>query len=315
MASAPDRGKNYSYVSALKKILERDAPSAQTMVLLVSDLSGDPPVSEAVPMLQLSDGWYSIRSAADVALLDLIKRQKLKIGDKIIVHGAEMLGNAEGCSPLEAPADTALKLSANSCRRTLWNARLGFCRDPQPRPLPLGSLLLGGGCVSCVDVVVTRIYPKQFLEKLPDGSTCMRNLREEEKMANMHAKERESKIDSLYAKMQTEFEEKQREFERNERSAGSTVYSQEQVERLRSSSDIYTAYCSAKNSDHFKSMLSEGQLSVLSEAKREKVMNLQAQFQSEIKNLMTEQMPDRPVMPLVKLRIAGYSVSDIDSQT
>lgn len=54
-----------------------------------------------------------------------------------------------------------LKISTNSCRRACWNARLGYQSNPQPVPLPLSSLFADGGIVSCVDVVVTRVYPLQ----------------------------------------------------------------------------------------------------------------------------------------------------------
>ena len=61
----------------------------------------------------------------------------------------------------QAPADVQLKIFANSTRRARWYARLGYCRHPQPPPLPICSLLPRGGLVGCVDVIITRVYPLQ----------------------------------------------------------------------------------------------------------------------------------------------------------
>ena len=61
----------------------------------------------------------------------------------------------------QAAADVKLSLCANSTRRARWHARLGTCQSPTPMLLPLGSLVPDGGVVSCVDVVISRVYPVQ----------------------------------------------------------------------------------------------------------------------------------------------------------
>lgn len=53
------------------------------------------------------------------------------------------------------------KISANSTRRARWDTKLGFHKDPRPFPLLLSSLYANGGVVSCVDIIVLRIYPAQ----------------------------------------------------------------------------------------------------------------------------------------------------------
>lgn len=50
--------------------------------------------------LELTDGWYAIRTIIDGPLNDAIKRQKLQIGFKIVTQGAELI-NCEGCHPLQ----------------------------------------------------------------------------------------------------------------------------------------------------------------------------------------------------------------------
>jgi hypothetical protein len=54
-----------------------------------------------------------------------------------------------------------LKIYANSTRRALWNAKLGFQRSSRPPVVPVSSLFADGGPVGAVDVVIARVYPVQ----------------------------------------------------------------------------------------------------------------------------------------------------------
>jgi len=69
-------------------------------------------------------------------------------------------------SDIQAADTVKLKIYANSTRRALWHARLGFHHNCQPPIMSLHSLFADGGPVPGVDVVIVRIYPIQVCAKL-----------------------------------------------------------------------------------------------------------------------------------------------------
>lgn len=105
--------------SALKRILERDDTAAKTLVLCVSDVispstngsevSGSK--ASGADTVELTDGWYAVKAQLDPPLLALVKSGRLSVGQKIITHGAELVGCPDACAPLEAPDSLKLKVS------------------------------------------------------------------------------------------------------------------------------------------------------------------------------------------------------------
>ncbi|EDO34687.1 predicted protein, partial [Nematostella vectensis] len=219
-----------SHRSALKKVLERDDASTKTMVLCVSgvnppDLNQENGTSnkitddEATPIrgstplrhqtcgtITVTDGWYSVQASLDRPLDHLVRTGQIHVGQKLCVNGAELIGYDQPVSPLEAPNSLMLRLHANSTRRAQWNARLGFQRHSHPFPLPLGSLFADGGAVGCVDVVVLRTYPLEFMEKLSDGTTVFRCARAEDRESNHYHMEQERAREDLLSRVQREIE-------------------------------------------------------------------------------------------------------------
>ena len=63
----------------------------------------------------------------------------------------------------QAPPSLMLRLHANSTRRALWDAKLGFHRHVRAFPLPLVSLFCDGGFTGCIDVIVLRQYVPKHL--------------------------------------------------------------------------------------------------------------------------------------------------------
>ena len=51
--------------------------------------------------LELTDGWYSIKGKMDGALLEMVERKQIVVGQKLCISGAELGGSEEACSPLE----------------------------------------------------------------------------------------------------------------------------------------------------------------------------------------------------------------------
>ncbi|GCB69423.1 hypothetical protein scyTo_0013969, partial [Scyliorhinus torazame] len=221
--------------SALKKIMERDDVAAKTLVVCVSqiismgtesfqhspNLDGavkqsktvtDKSVIEAkkdmpIGIIEVTDGWYGIKALLDLPLTSLLRKKKLVVGQKIIIHGAELIGSQDACAPLEAPESLMIKISANSTRPARWYTKLGFHRDPRPFQLPISTLFSEGGMVGCVDVIVVRIYPMQWMEKKSKGMYVFRNERAEEREARIHYENQQQKLEALYAKIETRLQE------------------------------------------------------------------------------------------------------------
>lgn len=51
--------------------------------------------------LELSDGWYSVRTKIDLLMNKIISDGKFQIGDKIYTVGSVLLNCLQGCDPLE----------------------------------------------------------------------------------------------------------------------------------------------------------------------------------------------------------------------
>ncbi|ENN81753.1 hypothetical protein D910_06659, partial [Dendroctonus ponderosae] len=143
--------------SALRKIFEADDCPQKRMVLCVSKVIKINDTYE----LELTDGWYPIRTVIDLPLCDQITRGKIKIGTKMIVCGAELM-NCEGCHPLEATDLIHLKISFNSTRRALWWCKLGYQKQAGPFVIPLSSINMNGGKIGCLKCFILRVYPEML---------------------------------------------------------------------------------------------------------------------------------------------------------
>lgn len=84
--------------SAIRRIVERDDAAAKRMVLFVSRI-----MEQSLEYsLELSDGWYAVRThTLDAVLSNAISKKKIVVGTKLVIQGAELIGIEEGYSPLE----------------------------------------------------------------------------------------------------------------------------------------------------------------------------------------------------------------------
>jgi hypothetical protein len=210
-----DREMEAAERPALRRICERDDISHRRLVLSVSGVYSSPyskpPTSEGgdtgYPTVEVTDGWYSLPGILDPPLQYMVHCRKLSVGTKIVTYGAELVGSADGCHPLEAPPTLCLRLSANSTRRVRWYARLGFQTCPVPFSLPLTSLFPDGGLVGCTEAVIARVYPLIYMEKVRDGRNIFRSGRAEEQAASRHQEIRQRKIEAISSRLQKEYEE------------------------------------------------------------------------------------------------------------
>ncbi|NXI62804.1 BRCA2 protein, partial [Anseranas semipalmata] len=277
--------------SAIKKITERDDAAGKTLVLCISKIislntvispsNSNMESKKAAAIIEVTDGWYGIRALLDPPIKAFLHRRRLTVGQKIIVHGAELVGSQNGCTPLEAPDSLMLKISANSTRCARWHAKLGFHRDPRPFPLPLSSLYSEGGAVGCIDVVIQRTYPIQWMEKTSAGSYVFRNSRAEEREAAKHAEDQQKKLEALFAKIQAEFEKHEEKTSR--RTPSSRIVTRQQIHNLQDGAELYEAIQNASDPGYMEGYLSEDQLKALNAYRQLMNDKKQSQIQEEFK--------------------------------
>ncbi|NXQ29646.1 BRCA2 protein, partial [Alaudala cheleensis] len=308
--------------SAIKKITERDDAAGKTLVLCISRIISlntvvSPSSSnknmeskKAGALIEVTDGWYGIRALLDPPLKAFLERRRLTVGQKIIVHGAELVGPQNGCTPLEAPDSLMLKLSANSTRRARWNTKLGFQRDPRPFPLPLASLYTEGGAVGCIDVLIQRTYPIQWMEKTSAGSYVFRNSRAEEREAARHAEDQQKKLEALFAKIQAEYEKHEERTSR--RTPRSRIVTRQQIHNLQDGAELYEAIQNASDPGYMEGYLSDDQLKALKAYRQlindRKQTQMQEQFKKALESAEQEENGcyKRDVSAVWRLHVVDY---------
>ncbi|XP_072547596.1 breast cancer type 2 susceptibility protein isoform X2 [Salminus brasiliensis] len=310
--------------SALRKIMERDDTPAKTLVLCLSGIakSGTSPVKSekalATPdakaestaaIIWLTDGWYSIKALLDSPLSSMLQKGCLRVGGKVIIHGAELIGSQDACPPLEAPDSLMLKISANSTRRARWDTKLGFHKDPRPFNLPLSSLYSNGGVVGCVDVLVLRSYPTQWMEKRSGGVFVFRNERAEDREARRHSSAKQKTMELLFTKIQAQFEKEEEEKKKTRRRR--TRFRRSEIENLQDGEELYEAMES--DPAYVEAHLSACQMEAVSSYRRAVTERKQVELQERMQRAVQEAQeaeglcPNRDVTPVWKLATIDFS--------
>ncbi|XP_075055076.1 breast cancer type 2 susceptibility protein isoform X2 [Mixophyes fleayi] len=303
--------------SAVRKIMERDDTAAKTLVLCISRIisQGSRETKQESAVIEVTDGWYGIKALLDTALTSLLHRGRLFIGQKIVVHGAELVGSDDACTPLEAPESLMLKIAANSTRPACWYTRLGYFHDPRPFCLRLSSLFAGGGIVGCVDVVIQRIYPIQWMEKMGNGTYAFRNDRAEEREAERHSAKQQKHLEVLFVNIQEQFEQ-QDACARGKRGSKHHSLSRQKICALQDGGEIYEAIYNEPDPDYLESCLSSEQLRALNHHRQVVNDKKQAQIQAEFRKAIesAEQgaagCTRRDVTPVWKMRVVDYKDHD-----
>ncbi|XP_026137610.1 breast cancer type 2 susceptibility protein homolog isoform X1 [Carassius auratus] len=308
---------DHSKRSALRRIMERDDTPAKTLVLCVCGVAQTcqnpekPVKDDKTPnakmescVVWLTDGWYPIKGLLDPPLTAMLNKGRLRIGDKIVSSGAELVGSQEACPPLEAPESLMLKISANSTRRARWDTKLGYHRDPRPISLPLSSLFTAGGVVSCVNIVVLRTYPTQWMEKKPNGVFIFRNDRAEDREARKHSNSKQKSMDLLISKIQTQFE---KEMEgKNKTRERRRTFSRHEIEALQDGEELYEA---VERDLAVEAHLSARQMDAVHKYRCCLEEKRQAELQERVQKVVMEAQaaeggcPNRDVTPVWKLSI------------
>ncbi|XP_049581198.1 breast cancer type 2 susceptibility protein isoform X2 [Syngnathus scovelli] len=292
---------DHSRRPALRKITEKDDTAAKTLVLCVCGVDSGGPVENACAVVWLTDGWYALRTQLDEPLSQLLRRGRLAEGGKLITHGAQLVGSQEACAPLEAPHSLMLKIFANSTRPARWDTKLGFHRDPRPFLLPLSSLYSNGGPVGCVDIVVLRSYPLQWMERKSDGGVVFRSARAEEKEEAHYNSRKQKAMEALYAKMEAELEQEDKE---SKLQARRRSVSHRDVKGLQDGQELYEAV--GDDLAELEAHLSERQLETLQAYRRSLVDKKRAQLLDRYQNADDglASCPQRDVTPVWRLCVA-----------
>lgn len=86
-----EREINRAERPAIRQIQEHDASPARAMVLCVSNIQ----LREKDEVeIELTDGWYRIRTASDKALVRAVKKGKIAVGRKLAIAGARVCHNS-----------------------------------------------------------------------------------------------------------------------------------------------------------------------------------------------------------------------------
>ncbi|XP_041849770.1 breast cancer type 2 susceptibility protein isoform X1 [Melanotaenia boesemani] len=311
---------DHSRRPALRKIMEKDDTAAKTIVLCVSEIvsRGQSPEKqscnnktpqtadakvETLAVVWLTDGWYAIKAQLDEPLTAMLHKGLLAVGGKLIINGAQLVGSQDACSPLEAPESLMLKICANSCRRARWNAKLGFHRDPRPFLLPISSFYSNGGPVGCVDIVMLRSYPIQWMERKPDGSVVFRSTRAEEKEARQYDNHKHKAMEVLFAKIQAEFEKEKGNIKPQRRKQ----VSHQNIRSLQDGEELYEAI--GDDPADLEAHLSEQQLEIFHSYRRSLMEKKHAELQDRYRRAVEAEdndmnCPKRDVSPVWRISIA-----------
>ncbi|MEQ2282424.1 hypothetical protein AMECASPLE_000570 [Ameca splendens] len=319
---------DHSHRPALRKIMERDDTPAKTLVLCVCEIvsrghslnvhsrsytktpkSAETKVETQFAVLQLTDGWYAIKAQLDEPLTAMLHKGRLAVGGKLIIHGAQLVGSQDACSPLEAPDSLMLKICANSTRRARWDTKLGFHRDPRPFLLPISCLYSNGGPVGCVDIIILRSYPIQWMERKSDGGVVFRSARAEEKEARRFNSHKQKAIEMLFAKVQAEFEKEEEGSIKPQRRR--QTISKQDIENLQDGEELYEAV--GDDPADLETHLNEQQLETLRAYRCSLMEKKQAELQDRYRRALEAEdneksCPKRDVTPVWRLCIADSRV-------
>ncbi|KAL8091745.1 hypothetical protein AgCh_034124 [Apium graveolens] len=208
-----EREVNHGHRSAIKKILEGDAPPSSVLVLCISSVQTNTEAMfenistsrgfdrSIVANVELTDGWYSVNAVLDAPLSKKLASGKLFVGQKLKISGAGLCGWVGPISPLEASTTVSLVLHINGTYRTHWADRLGFCKTGCA-PLAFNCIKSGGGAVPCTIIGIQRIYPVLYRERLSDGEYTVRSERMEAKMQQSYNQRRSDVVEGVMSDLQ-----------------------------------------------------------------------------------------------------------------
>ena len=187
---------------AVRKILNRDVSPCVPIILCVSQIlrfksntpqnggdqcAGKEGIEEI--RLEASDGWYALSAMLDGNLSNLVDSGKIRVGSKLVICNAQLVGSEDGIDPLDDDYHSdrrscrlVLQITANNTRLARWDAKLGFVH-PKYTAQQGGSILIknlsgifpDGGTLPAIDLVICKRYPRMFLEQVKVDNRILSN--------------------------------------------------------------------------------------------------------------------------------------------
>ncbi|KAG0793613.1 hypothetical protein G6F22_005560 [Rhizopus arrhizus] len=196
-----EREINQGHRPVLKKILEQNDIAAKHMILVISNIIEiNTPLfynTSSKYRLQLTDGWYQISACIDSRMEHAITRNRLRIGFKLSISGAQLVRNhAVQSSVDDDESSKLLYLSANSCLPASWDTRLGY-HPKKYITRSLSKIFDDGGMVTALDVIVCRKLPMLYKETLPNGTSITRTAGEEESVRSSEMIEADTTVNNF----------------------------------------------------------------------------------------------------------------------
>ncbi|XP_066906680.1 breast cancer type 2 susceptibility protein [Halyomorpha halys] len=291
-----DREIDLAQRPALKKVLECDEPSSRRLIACVADIrNADLNDGESSYEIELTDSWYSIWACIDPAMKNLIDRQKVKIGMKLIIQAAELLNCTEGCDPLESTSLIRLKLHTNCVRRVKWDVKLGFTRQPGPIKVSLGSIFHNGGLVGLTSAVIARVYPLLFMSKDADGKTVLRNAYGEHHASCLKENDLTLKSEELFEKLYPEVELKYK--------SGVMKIDKNNITKIKEPEFLWKIVANESDPSEVQSLMTQGQLLEVRKYHELISSKIREEVQILVKKKLEELVPSQKSKCLLKLRL------------
>ncbi|XP_026814002.1 breast cancer type 2 susceptibility protein-like isoform X2 [Rhopalosiphum maidis] len=287
--------------SALKKILEKDETTSKRIVLCVSKVNKTN-LAETYT-IELTDGWYSVQGLIDHEMNMLLHKGIVKVGTKLIIYNAELIGAGEGIDPLDVHNDVKLKISTNSTRRVRWHVKLGFYKNSTaPIPITLESVLPHGGIIGSLSLVILRKYPKMFLEKKTNSKSIFRNEKMEIIEAEKYKAHQQKSLEIISNKIKTELIAE---------IASKTSISRKYITSMKKENldklnidELNNILENSTDPLEIQSLLSYEKLEALKDFKKSEQERFYNELQNRVNRVFNEQFKDaRKVIPMIKLRV------------
>ncbi|XP_019864859.1 uncharacterized protein LOC109594117 isoform X2 [Aethina tumida] len=302
-----DREIDMTQRSAVRLICEQDGSPQRRMVLVVSKI-------KEIELggryeLELSDGWYGIRTVIDNILSYQVFKGKVRIGTKLITCSAE-LDTYRPFHPLDAPESACLRIHSNSTRIARWDVKLGYCRYHKPFAIRLGSVYASGGLIGRLDVYIARTYPIKFMErKGNDSQIVWRNKKAEDQAAMRWETERSKRISKIQQQIKQQYEQEER---KDDKSTSKVIYTLREIEGITCPQTLYNIYRTSADPDSVREMFSLEQRQLFSDYQHHRARQIESMMNARIKDSAAN-LCERNVVGLWKVRIVDVNNLDESS--
>ncbi|KAF6200700.1 hypothetical protein GE061_005144 [Apolygus lucorum] len=283
--------------SCFKKLLEGDEAPKKMICCVAAIKKNNLDEGDSLLELELTDGWYSIWTVIDSEMVDLVKRDVVGIGTKLIIHSAELTNCEQGCDPLNVPGNVKFKISTNSVRRVKWFAKMGFMSNNNPIPALLCSVLPNGGIIGQVTAVVARRYPVIYMCKDGDGKTVFRNERSQALFKEQQEKIKNDRAEQVYEQVWKEVESKYRKPGKS-----STKLSSKAIQNITNPEQLFNIM-DGSDAEFIQSQLSADQLRMVMQYKEEMMTKIKNEVQKVLQDKLSASEPTCKITKLLKIRL------------